>query len=365
MRSRRLPFALTAVVLSLTVAPATFAADDDLPEVNRAAPFSVSDVALAESGLPKDGGFKPAPDGAPPAPDAKAIADFLASTVGTRSSITFSVTRSFVTADGKPVTLVLADVAGDPEKVAAAVAEEAPKKGWSSRVIALPSRLAVVAGPEEARTKILDAQGAFALRLLLIKFDALVEMERESQAYAYAGAILKLEPKHAGAHLVAADGISQRGQKNQDAEMGAKAGPHFKAALDKDAVAPLTGDALTRGKGHYGQWILTSANGAPSAEARDLLLEAVKGLPGKTIKPKDAIGLRYDLACAYARLKELDPAFEHLSKALEENALTPVVPASHWRNDDPDMQNLKADPRWAKLLEKHPAPKEGGGDGGN
>jgi len=62
----------------------------------------------------------------------------------------------------------------------------------------------------------------------------------------------------------------------------------------------------------------------------------------------------YNMACAYARLKNLDKAFEMLGKAVDEgfanrNSLT----------TDTDLDGLRSDPRFAKLLERVPAATTG------
>lgn len=57
----------------------------------------------------------------------------------------------------------------------------------------------------------------------------------------------------------------------------------------------------------------------------------------------------YNLACAYARLKNMDKAFEMLNKAVDEGFVT--------RNSyetDTDFVSLRPDPRFAKLLERLP-----------
>jgi hypothetical protein len=359
MRLRRLlPFAVVAALC--LCARGALAGDDDIPGSNDVAGFNVGDVALADGALPKDGSLK-AVDA--PADEAKAIETFLQETAKAKDSSADTIARGFVTGDGKPVTVVLADVFGDPAKVLAAVLEGAPKKGWSARRLGHPTRVVVVAGPESVREKVLDLQTAFAVKLLGIKLKTQIDAAGDA-AESMANSLLQLEPRHALAHLVAADAYAAVGMRQKDPGLTAKAPAHYKAALAKDAVSPLPPDRVVRAKGSYGQMLLSSNDGKPSAEARDLLLEAVKGLSETKLGRVHQISFLYDLACAYARLGEKDPAFEHLTKALELNATGETIVASeHWRKNDTDMTNLKDDPRWAKLLEKFP-PKKGEGDDG-
>jgi tetratricopeptide (TPR) repeat protein len=353
-----LPF-LAAVALVVLARPLRA---DDLPGTNGTAGFNVNDVALAEGALPKESGLK-AVDA--PGEEAKTIDGFLKATAQAKGSSADTIARGFVTADGKPVTVVLADTFGEGDGVFAAVQEGAAKKGWSVRAVGHPTRIVVVAGPEGEREKVLDLQSAFAVKLLGLKLktqlDSTEGNARDGTA-ALANSLLRLEPKHALANVGAGIAYATAGAREQDASLTAKAAGFYKAAFAADAVSPLTGDWLLRAKGWYGDAVLNAADGKPSKEARDLLAEVVKALPGEKIQPQAAIGWRYNLACAHARLGEKDAAFEQLGAALEANVKTPVRGIAHWRDKDPDLNPLKDDPRWAKLVEKYP-PKKGEGEG--
>ncbi|MEQ1762044.1 MAG: tetratricopeptide repeat protein [Pyrinomonadaceae bacterium] len=58
----------------------------------------------------------------------------------------------------------------------------------------------------------------------------------------------------------------------------------------------------------------------------------------------------YNMACAYARLKNLDKSFEMLGKAVDEGFANRNTFAS-----DTDLEVLRSDPRFAKLLDRLPA----------
>lgn len=57
----------------------------------------------------------------------------------------------------------------------------------------------------------------------------------------------------------------------------------------------------------------------------------------------------YNMACAYARLKDTDKAFEMLNKAVDEG-----LSARNTYERDADFESLRSDPRFAKLLDRMP-----------
>jgi hypothetical protein len=66
-------------------------------------------------------------------------------------------------------------------------------------------------------------------------------------------------------------------------------------------------------------------------------------------------GLAYfNMACAYARLKNLDMAFEMLGKAIDEGFAN-----RNTMTTDADLADLRSDPRFAKLMERLPATAPG------
>jgi tetratricopeptide (TPR) repeat protein len=73
------------------------------------------------------------------------------------------------------------------------------------------------------------------------------------------------------------------------------------------------------------------------AEAREILLEALE-------RYEDREAVLYNLACAEAQLGQTDAAFRHLGEAFR---LRPAL-ADHV-DEDPDLEPLRADPRFAEL----------------
>lgn len=78
-----------------------------------------------------------------------------------------------------------------------------------------------------------------------------------------------------------------------------------------------------------------------SAEARALMREVAPGP-----------NTYYNMACTYALLGETEPAFEFLRRELEENATTrgALERQRAWARKDPDLESLRGDPRFRKLV---------------
>lgn len=70
----------------------------------------------------------------------------------------------------------------------------------------------------------------------------------------------------------------------------------------------------------------------------------------------DQAAVHYDIACAYSQLGKLDEAFATLTKAFANPNFPPPVPDDHLKKD-PDLENCRKDPRWAKFLADRPAKK--------
>jgi tetratricopeptide (TPR) repeat protein len=75
----------------------------------------------------------------------------------------------------------------------------------------------------------------------------------------------------------------------------------------------------------------------------------------KTERPGPAgAAVQYDVACACSRLGRIDDAFAALDKAWARAAdWGPPVPDEHLVKD-PDLENCRKDPRWAKFMETKP-----------
>jgi thioredoxin-like negative regulator of GroEL len=71
----------------------------------------------------------------------------------------------------------------------------------------------------------------------------------------------------------------------------------------------------------------------------------------------DRSEFRYDLACSYALLRRADEAFAELSRAVELG----FDDGAHLRAD-PDLDAIRADPRFAALLARVPERDEADGD---
>jgi tetratricopeptide (TPR) repeat protein len=65
------------------------------------------------------------------------------------------------------------------------------------------------------------------------------------------------------------------------------------------------------------------------------------------LRPKDALA-HYNLACSYSLMKKVDPALRALRKAIELG-----YDDFEYMRDDRDLEAVKEDPRFRKLLREH------------
>lgn len=348
----RRPFAVAFAFLFLAafaLAPLARAGDEIPPEDETGYGYSNEEVAIADAGL--SDGYKVATG-----PDADALAkttkDSLTALVKEKGAgeLLDGVTARVVTCpEGAQVVLGLIDLTSRSEPLEKALAEAAAAKGWTVKAVGTPKNWIVASGPEAPRAKVVAAQVAYAAQMLATKSSSAIEEANGPLAGAMARIALRIDPKNARANLIVGSFLLRQARTPDDKALLDQAIVHLRAATAKDATGTLTPREATSARGELGGVLLNK--GGPSTEARDLLKEAVKALDAV---PRDAgIGYRYNLACAHARLKELDEAFPMLEKALADDAKDPIDGISHWRKD-PDFESLKADPRWAKLLETYP-----------
>jgi hypothetical protein len=269
--------------------------------------------------------------------------------------------------DGAAATVAYVDFFQDPAKVVPPLKEAAAKKGWVVKEVTSPARLLVIAAPESCRDALAVHAGRMAAKRLAAAARAAATIQEDPEAAtALAKAATSLEPKAAEAHLALAY-VSRPRDPKAPGTAWKKSVEEMRAALAADAAFPLSEDDRVAALGDLGGFLLQSAgDDAVNREARDALTKALEGATKKDPKGAAAVGYRYNLACAYARLKDKDRAFEHLRGVLEVTTKTPVRGISGWWLKDPDLDVLKDDPRWKETVDKYPdsEPAPGGHDGG-
>jgi hypothetical protein len=273
--------------------------------------------------------------------------------------------RGLAKADGAVATVAYVGFYADPAKVVPLVKDAAAKKGWIVKEVTSPARLIVVLAPEAHR----EALAAHATRMAGKRLAAAAKDAYQNQNGAeaiqtLAKYALALEPKAADAHFALAFASQPRDPKAPSSAWK-KSIEEMRAALAADAAFPLPEDDRLVAMGELGGFLLQSAgDDAVNREAKDLLQKAWEGAHKKGGE-KAGIGWRYNLACAHARLKEKDKAFEHLHGVLDVVIKNPVRGISGWWLEDPDFLVLKDDPRWKATVEKYPdTPSRPGDDSG-
>lgn len=344
------------LLLALFAAPrGTFAADPVVPGQN-VPRFAVKDVALTAAGLPE--GWKVAPTDVPLAEEKALLDGITAAATEAKEPDVVPLTLAFLTPEGKTVVVALAESLRDPTAFATSAQAAAAKNGWSYRDLGTPARVVLVSGPQAAREQALAAQVATAVRFLAKRAAEILDTWRAGQgspipAYVFSQGVLNIDPKHAPSHLIKGDMILRMEANGRAGALVEDAVVHFRAALDKQATSPLSGDPLVEAHGLLGESLLR-LKPPQDAQGRDALKEAVKRLPGSKVRREIGLRFLYNLACAHGRLKETDEAFARLTTFLEDMAkATDAKPDQGWRTD-PDFASLRDDPRWAELVKKYP-----------
>ena len=103
------------------------------------------------------------------------------------------------------------------------------------------------------------------------------------------------------------------------------------------SVGATAGEAFRPRSWELNRDVIPLLDAGRHAEARELLLDALE-------RYEDRDTVLYNLACAEAQLGQTDAAFRHLGEAFR---LRPAF-AEH-AGDDPDLEPLRADPRFAEL----------------
>jgi hypothetical protein len=313
-------------------------------------PFDRAELALTEDTLPKGWSFLSESEAAEGAAKARAAVTAAREAAGVPETEVNVEVSGLRTGSGARATVALVDVHVEPKKLRDGLEALAKKDGLGFRELASPARLLLVWAPPAARDEVLAAHvRGSAVGLGRAAWDAVSDTERTD---ALAKAALSLEPGLGLPHL--ASGYSWSGRIEQDAEARERAIASLGYALAA-RVVPLTESERAIARGTLAGALLYRKTAEDDAKARDLLKEAL-ATPGD-IPKRGLLGWRYNLACAHARLKEVDPAFEHLTAVLEAHEESPIQGISHWRKD-PDFESLKPDPRWGKLLESHPEKPE-------
>ncbi len=310
--------------------------------------YSSLSIALAEGGLPEGWTMlEPAAAG----PEAKTLEHTVravAMLTAVAVSKDFHVEiRSVAAPDGTKVHYAYYDLVRPSKVFATALATRGASDGFAVTEMGTSRHGLVVWAPEALRAKALEVATTFAVHLLSVAASSAQGRGDGFRAIALSRIALGIDGSLAPAHLIVGLGAKQIALlKNPKGDLG-PAIEHLKAALAKGATKPLDARDTIVAKGNLGQAYLNQ--GLPSPEARDLLKEAVAG--AAEIDRGWGVAFRYDLACAHARLKELDEAFALLSGVLSDIAREPVEGIDEIWRKDVDFDHLRPDPRWKKLLE--------------
>ena len=334
---------LAALAVALAAAPVARAEGEDAEHGRDLMALTSESLPSGWTLLPEDAA--PATDGAKALVAAVAAASKEAAVPDTERELLVQALRT----PAGPATVVLLDVFVDPAKLLAALRAAAEKGGFTVVEMASPARLALVAAPAEVREEVVAVQRRAAARQIAEAAIASLESRDGERAADLAKTSLSFEPGAALPRL--ALGIAGSSGWTESEAARTKSIAEIEASLAPAAAPPLSPRLRAVALRHLGAVLLYVKTPEADAKGRDALKRALEEPGAKEVSKDETAGWRYDLACAHARLRELDPAFAALRAALVQDKESPLRGIAHWR-EDPDFTNLKADPRWAEILKE-------------
>lgn len=354
-------FAVVLVLFALPLLPAARADDNPPGGTTAEAPFQWDVIAVMPDDVPK--GWTLMSDDAESRPavekDMAAAVKAAAETDKFPADELAVHSRSATGPEKASVTLTYVDLYKEPGKVPAAIKEAAAKKGWAYRELTNPTRILLVAGPEGDR----DVWLTMGVRTAAKRLGAASMQSHDGESMmALAHAALALESGTASAHFALA--MAARPQEDgAPPEAWKRCIEEARTALKDGMAIPLSKEMRPLTTGILGEWLLYLKGGDDvNKEARERLTDAWQSLKDGEESRLRAVQFRYNLACAIARLKDKDAAFEHLTGCLESLKDHPMRGISEWWRKDPDFDLLHDDPRWKALEEKYPDNSSGTGE---
>ncbi|MDJ0521397.1 MAG: hypothetical protein QNJ90_04910 [Planctomycetota bacterium] len=294
--------------------------------------------------------------------------------------------------DGKRADLgVVAWVSLDAGSAAFAAARKkaAQERGWSVREVGGPTRLLIAWGSDAASREALLTWGVAEAveRLCDLGVETINSAGRQPDrgsgkaVYDRGVAILeaagRTEPRAGVFHMwkgrmaeSLARGAAGMGDRAGFERQQATAIEHYRKALAKGAPVPPPERMVATAAFVAGQGLLLMEDKSVLEEALHVLQRGVAAEEHAT-NPFHRFGNRYNLACTYARLGKLDPAFGHLETSLQGLKLAWLVDKEksgtgasqleyprhyeHAAKVDGDLAPLREDPRWEALMKRcHP-----------
>ncbi len=293
---------------------------------------------------------------------------------------TFYVETGVLSQDGDKVGFAMIDIDKNVYAFRAKLDAQATVGSWRVHELGSPARVVVIGGEQG-----LLASAAKALTEHVVYAMAELGMSRvggrrgheeasREAALAYTQAMRGIASESGVANAIV--GVvhwyrsqpKKRGEK-PDIEIQNDALAAFEKALAEGVTYPPKGHLRVFVAGQLGSILLARHQKNTLAKATRALEIAVKHeQDGKNNTRR--FGSRYDLACAYARAGKIDEAFAMLEKSIQTGAnLGPAEWAGHYKHiseKDPDMDPLRKDPRFSKLMadNKPPEPKKRNPHGG-
>jgi len=247
------------------------------------------------------------------------------------------------------------------------VKAKAGEKGWRVLELGSPARLMIIGG---AAGSLAAAETAMQEHVVYAMSEMAMERLRGKGGYEEAGQRVAAEYRNAIHTMVGEAGVIHalkgvadfkaarkvflKPGKNRklDKKLNNKAADAFSKALAEGMAYPPKKTVLIFVAGELGSNLLQRKDKAVIAEATRALEIAVEN--EEDARRQDTrYGNRYNLACAYALGGQTDKALDALRRALEAMKSLAERPArTSWEHieRDKDMESLRRDPRFSKLM---------------
>ncbi len=254
-------------------------------------------------------------------------------------------------------TILVAEIDGDPKTLVETLEARGKAQGYVVRALGHPSRVLVLAAPEAFRDKLLKLQTEYAVSSLTKQGWERFQQKSMVGAATFAKGARKMDPK-AGAPMVLLGMVAtNQGQFDEAIEA-------FRVGFGKGVTVPAEGRFAMRGYAHYGYACLEK-KGEHFKEGREAFQKCVE-LESEGDPKEDPLFIqRYNLACAHARLKEVDQALMQLELSLEMGRKSgKITNLAGWVQQkvmtDEHFASLKDHPGFKAIVERAMA---GGGSG--
>jgi tetratricopeptide (TPR) repeat protein len=338
--------AAVAALLAFAVLGVPLHAEEDLPA------YGAADLALDADGVPEGWELLEEAEGTPGAA-LEAWAAGVAGAAGLDAADLLFETRVLRPVDGPAGTLLLVEADAPGDVLLGALEGAAREAGHLVRAMGHPSRLLVVAAPEEIRPRLMALEVTYAVRTLSRLAYERLEAGSRLAALAYARQVTRIDRTAGMPWAVLGLASLQAGESDDGIEA-------LRRAFAKGGTLAPAGRLALNAHAALGTALLQQKDPEVVHEARDALAKAV-ALEADADRRDAPHVNRYNLACAHALAGEADAALAELEKAF---ALAKArMPQAAYRAlvqrapKDPDFASIRESERFQEIVRRASGPR--------